>query len=100
MKVQTKEIGIRKVLGASIVDIVKLLSKEFLVLVCIADIIALPIAYYFTNKWLQDFSYKINPGIWIFVLSGIFALLVAIFTISFQAIKSATANPVKTLRYE
>ena len=99
-KKRTKEIGIRKVLGASIVDIVKLLSKEFLIMICIADIIALPTAYYFINKWLQDFSYKIDPSIWIFFLSGIFAFLVAIFTISFQAIKSATANPAKTLRYE
>ncbi|MCG6913969.1 ABC transporter permease [bacterium BMS3Abin03] len=99
-KKRTKEIGIRKVLGASISDIVRLLSKEFLILVCIADIIALPLAYYFINQWLQDFSYKIAPGIWVFILSGIFALLVAVFTVSFQAVKAATTNPVESLRYE
>jgi len=99
-KKRTKEVGIRKVLGASISDIVRLLSKEFLILVCIADIIALPLAYYFINNWLQDFSYKIAPSIWVFILSGIFALFVAIFTVSFQAIKAATANPVESLKYE
>jgi len=99
-KKRTKEIGIRKVLGASVTDIIKLLSKEFLILVCIADIIALPIAFYFTNKWLQDFSYKIDPSIWIFIFSGFLTLLIATLTVSYQAIKAATSNPVESLRYE
>ena len=99
-KKRTKEIGIRKALGASVADVIKLLSKEFLILVCIADIIALPIAYYFINRWLQDFSYRIDPNLWIFIFSGFLTLLIATLTISYQAIKAATANPVESLRYE
>jgi putative ABC transport system permease protein len=97
---RTKEIGIRKVLGASIPTIVKLLSKELLVLVCIANIIAWPIAYYFMNKWLQDFAYRIELSWWIFLLSGCIALLIALITVSYQAIKAAVANPIESLRYE
>ena len=99
-KKRTKEVGIRKVLGASIFDIVGLLSKEFLMLVCIADIIALPFAYYFINNWLQGFAYKIGLSWWTFTLAGIITFLIALGTVSFQAVKAATANPVKSLRYE
>jgi putative ABC transport system permease protein len=97
---RTKEIGIRKVLGASIPNIVKLVSGEFLILVCIANIIAYPVTYYFMNKWLEDFAYRIDISLWMFILSGGIALLIAFATVSFQAIKAATANPVEALKHE
>lgn len=95
-----KEIGIRKVLGASVSNIVTLLSKDFIKLVLIATIIAFPIAWYFMNNWLQDFAYRITISWWIFMVAGIMAAAVAIATISFQAVKAAIANPVKNLRTE
>jgi putative ABC transport system permease protein len=97
---KTKEIGIRKVLGSSIGGIVYLLSKDFLKLVFIALLIASPVAWYFMHKWLQDFAYRISIGWWIFIAAGAVALLIALITISFQAIKAAMANPVKSLRTE
>ena len=99
-KQRTKEIGVRKVLGASVSSIVGLLIKNFLVLVLTANIIACPLVYYFMNKWLQGFAYRININWWMFILAGGLALLIALVTISFQAIKAATANPVESLRYE
>ncbi|MGD8781756.1 MAG: ABC transporter permease [Ignavibacteria bacterium] len=95
-----REIGIRKVLGSSIVQIVNLLSKEIIICVLIANLIACPIAYYFMNKWLQDFAYRVEISWWVFALSGGTALVIALVTVSFQAIKAATANPVEALRYE
>jgi putative ABC transport system permease protein len=95
-----KEIGIRKVLGADVSTIVGLLSKDFMILVAIAFVIAGPIAYYFMNKWLEDFAYRIGMPWWIFLAAGIVAALIALITISFQAIKAAIANPVKSLRTE
>ncbi len=97
---RTKEIGVRKVLGASVASIVTLLSKDFLKLVCIAFVIAVPIAWYAMNRWLQDFAYRIDIAWWVFALAGIIALLIALVTVSFQAIKAALANPVKSLRSE
>jgi putative ABC transport system permease protein len=95
-----KEIGVRKVLGASVTGIVSMLSKDFLKLVFISIFVATPIAWWAMNKWLQDFAYKINISLWVFVLAGTVALLIALITISFQAIRAALANPVKSLRTE
>ena len=97
---RTKEIGVRKVLGASIPEIVALLSRESAKWVLIANLLAWPAAYFVMEKWLQNFAYKINIGVWIFVISGSVALVVAVLTVSFHAIKAATANPVEALRYE
>lgn len=93
-----KEVGIRKVLGASVINITTLLSKDFLKLVLIAIIIASPVSYYLGNKWLQDFAYRINISWWMFAAAGIAALFIAFATVSFQAIKAAISNPVKNLR--
>jgi putative ABC transport system permease protein len=97
---RTKEIGIRKILGANISSIITLLSKDFLFLVLIGFIIASPIAWYATHRWLQDFSYRINIQWWVFAVAGIAAILISIITISFQALKAAVGNPVKSLRSE
>jgi len=97
---RTKEIGIRKVLGASAAGIVALLSKEFVKLVLLANLIAWPIAYFVMNDWLQDFAYRIQIGWWVFALAGGLALVIALLTVSAQAIKAALANPVEALRYE
>ena len=97
---RTKEIGIRKVLGASVSGITLMLAKDFTKWVLIANLIAWPAAYFLMNNWLQDFAYRINISWWIFVLSGSIALVIALATVSFQAIKAATVNPVKSLRYE
>jgi putative ABC transport system permease protein len=95
-----KEIGIRKVLGASVSHVSMLLSKDFIKLVLIAMVIASPVAYYFMNKWLEDFAYRISINWWVFALAGLAALLIALFTVSFQAVKAAIANPVTSLRTE
>jgi len=97
---RTREIGIRKVLGASVSGVVRLLSSDFIKLVFIAVIIASPVAWYFMNKWLQDFAYRTNISVWVFVLAGFCAVLIALLTIIYQAIKAAMANPVKSLRTE
>jgi putative ABC transport system permease protein len=97
---RAKEIGIRKVLGASLPTIVALLSKDFLKLVVLALIVAAPLAWYFMNKWLQDFAYRISIGWWVFIAAGSLAILVAFVTIGFQAMKAGVANPVKSLRTE
>ncbi|HSN09221.1 MAG TPA: FtsX-like permease family protein, partial [Hanamia sp.] len=99
-QVKTKEIGIRKVLGASVSSIVTMLSKDFTQLVLIASVIAFPIAWWAMNKWLQSFAYRINISWWFFAVSGIAVLLITLVTVSFQAIKAAIANPVKSLRTE
>jgi putative ABC transport system permease protein len=97
---RTKEIGTRKVLGASVLEILFMLTKDFTKWVLIANVIAWPVAYYLMNKWLQDFAYRINISWWIFILSGGIALMIALATVGYQAIKAATANPVESLRYE
>ncbi|HEV8507485.1 MAG TPA: ABC transporter permease [Chitinophagaceae bacterium] len=97
---KTKEIGIRKVLGANIPGIVGLLSKDFLKLVLISMVIATPLAWYFMNNWLQDFAYRIHVHWWVFVAAGIIAIFIALITVSIQSIKAAIVNPVKSLRTE
>ena len=95
-----KEVGIRKVLGATAGNIVYLFSKEFIILIAIAFVIATPIAWYYMHQWLQDYAYRIHVSGWLFVAGGLVALLIALATISFQTIKAAIANPVKSLRTE
>lgn len=97
---RTKEIGIRKVLGATVSNITSMLSKDFLKLVVIASIIAFPVAWWAMNKWLQSFAYRIHISWWLFAIAGFAALLIALITVSFQSIKAAIANPVKSLRTE
>lgn len=97
---RTKEIGIRKVFGASISGIVLLLIKKLITLVIISNIIAWPVAYYAMNRWLQNFAYRINIGLGIFITSGIIALVIALLTVSFHSINTAMANPIDSLRYE
>ena len=97
---RTKEIGIRKVLGASINSLVQLLSKEFMILVAISFVVAAPVAWWGMNKWLTDFAYRVNMAWWIFALAGAMALGIALATMSFQAIRAALMNPVKSLRTE
>ena len=97
---RTKEIGIRKVLGASVTSVTILLGKDFAKLVAVASLIAVPVAWFVMNKWLQDFAYRINIQWWMFLLSGCTAIIIALATVSFQAIKAAIANPVKSLRTE
>lgn len=97
---RTKEIGIRKVLGSSVSDIVVLLSKDFVKMVLIAILIGSPIAWWAMNKWLQDFAYRIDIEWWMFVLTGILAIVIALLTVIFQAVKAALANPVDSLRDE
>jgi len=97
---RVKEIGIRKVLGASVASIASLISTDFIKLVLIAIVIATPIAWYFMNQWLKDFAYRINISWEIFLVAGLLSVFIALATISFQAIKAAMANPVRSLRTE
>jgi len=93
-------VGIRKVLGATAGNIVFLFSKEFIILIAIAFGIAAPISWYYMNQWLQDYVYRIKISWWLFATGGLVAIFIALATISFQAIKAAVANPVKSLRTE
>jgi putative ABC transport system permease protein len=97
---RTKEIGIRRVLGANIANIIMLVTRNFLLLVGVAILIAIPLAWYAGNKWLQDFAYRINISGWVFIIAALIALVIAFASLSFQAIKAAVANPVKSLRTE
>ena len=97
---RTKEIGIRKVLGASVDQIMLLASEEFVLIVLIANVIAWPISYFIINNWLNGFAYRITLGILIFLIPGLSALVIAMFTVAYQSIKAATAVPVDSLRSE
>jgi putative ABC transport system permease protein len=97
---RTKEIGVRKVLGATVGNVVAMLSKDFLKLVLIAAVVAFPVSWWFMNKWLEDFAFRIDIGWWVFAVAGLAALSIALLTVSVQAIKAALANPVKSLRTE
>jgi putative ABC transport system permease protein len=97
---RTKEIGIRKVLGASVTGIVAMLSKDFLKLVGLGFLIAIPIAWYAMHRWLQNFAYHIHIGIGVFLLAGILAMIIALATVSWQSIRAALMNPVESLRNE
>jgi putative ABC transport system permease protein len=97
---RVKEIGIRKVLGAGVLSITQLLSKDFLKLLLISLMVAVPIAHYASQQWLQNYAYRIQLDWWVFAIVGIMVLLIALCTISGQAIKAALANPVKSLRTE
>jgi len=97
---RTKELGVRKVLGASVTGLVLLMSKEFAKWVLIANVIAFPIAYVIMNNWLQSFAYRINLTIWIFLATAGVAFAIAILTVSYQSIKASLANPIESLRYE
>jgi putative ABC transport system permease protein len=97
---RTKEIGIRKILGATVPDILRLVSKDFLRLVCIAFVIAIPLSWFMVHKWLENFVYKIRVEWWVFAAAGLATLLIAFVTISLQAMKTAVTNPVKNLRTE
>jgi putative ABC transport system permease protein len=97
---RTKEIGVRKVLGASVPGIVLLLSKEFLALVALAFLAAVPVGYVALQQWLQDFAYRIALSPWFFLAAGLMALLIAWLTVGYQSIKAARANPTQSLRYE
>ena len=97
---KTKEIGVRKVLGASVSSILILLSGEYLKWILMANVIAWPLAYYFMSKWLQNFAFRTNISVWVFIAAGSIAVIIALATVSIQAVKAAVANPVKSLRYE
>jgi ABC-type antimicrobial peptide transport system permease subunit len=97
---RTKEIGIRKVLGASVGQVWQMLSRDFMLLVVVASFIATPIAFYFMNNWLQSYEYRVEISKWIFLWAGLGALLVTFITVSFQAVKAARMNPVRSLRSE
>jgi putative ABC transport system permease protein len=97
---RTKEFGIRKVLGASVPGLVALLSRDFLTLVALAFVIAVPVAYVVMNRWLEEFAYRTEVGWGLFLLAGLIALLIALLTVSYQSIRAALADPVKSLRYE
>jgi putative ABC transport system permease protein len=97
---RSKEIGVRKVLGATVPSIIGMLSKDFIRLVFIAILIASPLAWFSMQKWLQEFAYRVSMHWWMLAIGGLTAILIALFTVSFQAVKAAIANPVKSLRTE
>ncbi|HYC28663.1 MAG TPA: FtsX-like permease family protein, partial [Chitinophagaceae bacterium] len=97
---RTKEIGIRKVLGASLGNVVSLLSRDFLRLVALAALIAFPLAWWVMNNWLNDYQYRIQLSWWVFGAAGVLAVVIALGTVSFQAVKAGLSNPVESLRTE
>ena len=97
---RTKEIGVRKVMGSTVTNILMLLSRQFTKWVLIANLIAWPVAFYFMDNWLQNFAYRIDISPAIFILTGVVSILLALLTISYQTIKAASTNPARSLRYE
>ena len=97
---KTREIGIRKVLGAKVSSVINLLTMKFIILVAIANIIAWPIAYFIMQRWLQNFEYRVNINPFLFLLTGLATLAITVLTVSWQTIKAATANPVDSIRNE
>ena len=97
---RTREIGMRKVLGASIPDLMHLISRDFLMLILVANLIAWPVAYYVMNRWLDNFAYRVDVEPMIFMAAGILAIVIALLSVSYHAIRAALANPVDSLRYE
>jgi putative ABC transport system permease protein len=97
---RTKEIGLRKLNGASVAEILYLLNRDFILLVTVSYAIALPVIWFALHKWLQGFAYRTEPGVWIFVAAGVIAFGIAIVTVSWQSWRAATRNPVEALRYE
>jgi putative ABC transport system permease protein len=97
---RSKEIGIRKVLGASLMEILRLISGDFIKLVLIASVISFPLSWWAMHAWLQDFAYRVAISWWVFLLSGLLSVVIAVITISFQVVKAAVANPVITLKAE
>jgi len=97
---RSKEIGVRKVLGASVLSLWKLLSKDFIGLVILSLLLAVPIAYYYMNGWLQNYAYHPKLSAWIFITAGVAAVLISLITVSYQSVKAALHNPVKSLKAE